>query len=165
MLKKFLASFVVVVGIGSNLFAHCDIPCGIYDPFVAQNAALSVVRMADKIASLKDTKDAAYINSLTRFISVKETEAEKCKHEVRIIWGDFMKASHLKEYPELNTIVHNIMSYGGAAKQHVDRGSAMKLLNEVNKFAEIFWKIKGKKTQKIKAPYQPNEEIVYPILK
>ncbi|HFQ62329.1 MAG TPA: superoxide dismutase, Ni, partial [Epsilonproteobacteria bacterium] len=31
----------------SEVKAHCDVPCGIYDPIVAQIAALSVVRMVD----------------------------------------------------------------------------------------------------------------------
>lgn len=144
--------------------AHCDVPCGIYDPIVAQIAALSVVRMVDQICALKKEDNASYTNTLARYITVKEDEAEKCKHEIRIIWGDFIKDEHLEKYPELNTIAHNIMALGGAAKQRVSRDDAMKLLREVNKFAEIFWEIKGVKTKRAKAPYLPAEEVIYPDL-
>lgn len=147
--------------------AHCDVPCGIYDPHTAQVAALSVIRMIDlmdaKVAD-KPENEAQYLNDMARYIAVKEEEAIKCKDEVRIIWGDFIKAPHIEANPEIHQIVHNIMAKGGAAKQHASRAKAMELLDEVNKFAEIFWKLKGIETKRAKAPYAPNEELVYPVL-
>lgn len=144
--------------------AHCDVPCGIYDPIVAQIAALSVVRMVDQITALEKTDDISYFNTMSRYVAVKESEATKCKEEIRIIWGDFIKAPQLEKYPELHTIAHNIMMFGGASKQHVSREKAMALLAEVNKFAEIFWALKGVETKVAKSPYFPNEDVVYPVL-
>lgn len=144
--------------------AHCDIPCGIYDPIVAQIAALSVVRMVDQIVALPASNDAQYFNTLSRYIAVKESEAIKCKEEIRVIWGDFIKPAHIEKYPQIHTLVHSIMALGGAAKQHVSREKAMELLTAVNEFAAIFWEIKGIATKKAKAPYLPNEELVYPVL-
>lgn len=143
--------------------AHCDVPCGIYDPSAAQIAALSVVRMVD-LMNAAEGDGVEYHNSMARYVAVKESEAIKCKEEVRIIWGDFIKPPQVAEYPEIHTIVHNIMMLGGAAKQHASRDKAMELLAEVNKFAEIFWKIKGVKTKVAKSPYAPNEDVVYPDL-
>ncbi|MDD3324370.1 MAG: superoxide dismutase, Ni [Sulfurospirillaceae bacterium] len=148
-----------------SVSAHCDVPCGIYDPIVAQIAALSVIRMVDQIKALvKGDDEVSYFNTLSRYIAVKESEAIKCKDEIRIIWGDFIKPAHLEKYPEIHTIVHNIMALGGASKQHVSREKALELLQEVNKFAEIFWAIKGVPTKSAKAPYLPNEIVVYPVL-
>lgn len=144
--------------------AHCDVPCGIYDPIVAQIAALSVVRMCDQIKALEKRDDASYFNTLARYIAVKESEAIKCKEEIRIIWGDFIKAPQLEAYPNIHEKVHSIMQKASAAKQHVCRDLAMELLKEVNEFAEIFWKIKGVKTKVAKCPYFPNEDVVYPDL-
>ena len=144
--------------------AHCDVPCGIYDPNRAQIAALSVVRMVDLMLAAESKHDASYHNDMARYVAVKESEAILCKEEIRIIWGDFIKPPQIAENPEIHTIVHNIMMLGGAAKQHVSREKAMELLAEVNKFAEIFWKIKGVKTKVAKAPYTPNEDVVYPVL-
>lgn len=150
-----------------NVQAHCDVPCGIYDPSAAQIAALSVIRMIDLITATMATKpedDAVYHNTITRHIAVKESEAVKCKEEIRIIWGDFIKPPHVKMHPEVHQIVHNIMMLGSAAKQHVSREKAMELLEEVNKFAEIFWEIKGVETKRVTAPYAPSEEVVTPAL-
>jgi nickel superoxide dismutase len=143
--------------------AHCDVPCGIYDPSAAQIAALSVVRMVD-LMNAAENDGLQYHNDMARYVAVKESEAIKCKEEIRIIWGDFIKPPQIAEYPEIHTIVHNIMMLGGAAKQHASRDKAMALLAEVNKFAEIFWKIKGVKTKVVKSPYAPNEDVVYPDL-
>jgi len=144
--------------------AHCDVPCGIYDPIVAQIAALSVVRMVDQIVALEKSDDVHYFNTMSRYVAVKESEAIKCKEEIRIIWGDFIKAPQLEKHPELHTITHNIMMLGGAAKQQVSREKAMALLDEVNKFAAIFWELKGIATKVAKSPYLPNEDVVYPVL-
>ena len=148
--------------------AHCDIPCGIYDPIIAQIAALTVIRMIDLIEELEkthgDNKDAEYHNSMARYVMVKEEHGIKCKEEIRIIWGEYMKPHHIEQFPELHSIAFNIMQIGSKAKQTVDREAAIQLLEEVNKFAEIFWKTKGIETKRVKAPYPPNEEVVYPVL-
>ena len=145
--------------------AHCDIPCGIYDPIVAQIAALTVVRMVDLIHDLAGAeKNENYHNTLTRAVLVKEEHAEKVKQEVRVIWGDYMKAPQFEAYPELHQLVHNIMLLGSKARQTVDREAAVKLVEEVNRFAEIFWATKGKETRRAEAPYKPSLELVYPVL-
>lgn len=147
-----------------NVKAHCDVPCGIYDPSTAQIAALSVIRMVDLMEGLEKSDSLDYINTVSRHVEVKESEAEKVKHEIRIIWGDFIKPPQIEKYPQIHTIVHNIMMLGSANRQHVSRAKAVELLEEVNKFAEIFWEIKGVETKKVKAPYAPNEEVVTPVL-
>lgn len=145
--------------------AHCDVPCGIYDPSAAQIAALSVIRMIDLMNTAQKGEDeVAYLNDMARYISVKETEAIKCKDEIAIIWGDFIKPPHLIKYPDLHTLAHKIMMLGGAAKQHASREKGMELLTAVNEFAAIFWEIKGVKTQTVTAPYAPSEAVISPVL-
>ncbi|HNX25031.1 MAG TPA: superoxide dismutase, Ni [Spirochaetota bacterium] len=145
--------------------AHCDIPCGIYDPITAQIAALTVVRMVDLIDehhSHSTIQDKEFYNRLVRLITVKEEHSEKVKHEIRIIFGDFIKSEHFEKYPELPLLFHKIMQLGSADKQKSEKSTAVELLDRVNRFAEIFWEIKGIKTKKAKAPYAPNLEFVYP---
>jgi nickel superoxide dismutase len=147
--------------------AHCDIPCGIYDPTPAQINALTVVRMMDLMADLADGKDKSridYHNSIERYIAVKEEHAEKVKHEIRVIWGDFIKDAHVEKHPELTGLVHKIMQLGSKCRQTADRANGLALVDAVNQFAEIFWAIKDVKTKKAKAPYAPNLEMVYPDL-
>jgi len=147
--------------------AHCDIPCGIYDPIVAQIAALTVVRMIDLMTDLEGkggAMDKAFANTMSRYITVKEEHAEKVKQEIRVIWGDYLKAQHIEKYPQVHELVHNIMQLGSKGRQTVDRNSAVQLVDAVNQFAQIFWETKGVKTKRANAPYAPALELVYPDL-
>jgi nickel superoxide dismutase len=136
-----------------NAQAHCDIPCGIYDPILAQINALTVVRMIDLMHELVGS-GVAYNNSMNRYIAVKE-HAEAVKREVRVIWGDYIKAQHLEQHSNLPELVHKIMQLGSKSRQTADRETAVQLVDAVNQFAEIFWQTKGVATKKAKAPYAP----------
>ncbi|MCH8995081.1 MAG: superoxide dismutase, Ni [Chloroflexi bacterium] len=150
--------------------AHCDIPCGIYDPHLAQIAAHTVIRMHQLIGDLKHPDAAAgqeahdqYENSLSRYIAVKEEHAELCKHEVRIIWGDYFKPEHLSKSPDLHTTVWNIMKLGSKVRQTVDMQAAQDLLAEVQKFAEAFWASKDVAVQRQPSRQAVGGESVYPV--
>jgi nickel superoxide dismutase len=143
--------------------AHCDIPCGIYDPISAQINALTVVRMIDLMHELTGT-GVAFDNSMSRYVAVKEEHAENTKHEIRVIWGDYIKAQHVEQHPNLPDLVHKIMQLGSKSRQTADRETAVQLVDAVNQFAEIFWQTKGVATKRAKAPYAPALEMVYPDL-
>jgi len=143
--------------------AHCDVPCGIYDPIVAQINALTVVRMMDLMAALEG-EGVAFENSMSRYVAVKEDHAEKAKHEVRVIFGDFIKEAHFEQFPELPGLFLKIMQLGSKTRQTADREAGVAFVDAVNRFAEIFWAVKGVATKKSKAPYAPALEMVYPDL-
>ncbi len=133
-----------------TVHAHCDIPCGIYDPALAQTAAQTVVRMNQLIDALQPPAASAskadmdrYLHSLARYTAVKEEHAELAKREVRIIWGDYFKPEHVEKYPDLHATVWNIMKLGSKCRQEVNMQAAQDLLAAVQKFAEIFWQSKG----------------------
>jgi nickel superoxide dismutase len=147
--------------------AHCDIPCGIYDPIVAQLSALTVVRMIDLINDLESKggeHNAAYMNSLSRYIAVKEEHAEKAKSEIRIIWGDFIKQPQIDQFPGAHELVHKIMQLGSKSRQTIDRENALQFVEAINQFADFFWKVKGVAAKRVKYPMAPNLELVYPAL-
>jgi len=144
--------------------AHCDVPCGIYDPSTAQISALTVVRMLDLIAALDESEGsgkADYHNSISRYIAVKEEHAELAKHEIRIIWGDYFKKD---KHPNVDELVHKIMQLGSKIRQTTDREAGVAFVAAINEFAEVFWGTKDVKTKKAKAPYAPALEMVYPDL-
>jgi len=144
--------------------AHCDIPCGIYDPSTAQIAALTVVRMMDLMTGLAEGEDKNTVdfhNSMTRYIASKEEHAEKAKHEIRVIWGDYFKKD---KHPNVDELVHKIMQLGSKVRQTADREAGVAFVEAINEFAEIFWGTKDVKTKKAKAPYAPALEMVYPDL-
>jgi len=147
--------------------AHCDIPCGIYDPITAQIAGLTVVRMIDLMADLESKHPEGGLemqNSLGRYVASKEEHAEKAKHDIRVIWGDYIKSQHMEKHPNLHELVHKIMALGSKSRQTADRETAVQFVEAINEFAEIFWETKGIAVKRAKAPYPPALEMVYPDL-
>ena len=166
MLHRFISALDRKFGF-EQAKAHCDIPCGIYDPITAQIAAVTVVRMLDLMTDLEGKggeKGKDYINSMSRYVAVKEEHAEKAKAEIRIIWGDYIKAQHLEKYPELHGITHQIMQFGSKSRQTTDRQSALDFVEAINKFAEIFWATKNVTTRRAKSLYNPPLELIYPVI-
>ena len=123
--------------------AHCDIPCGIYDPISAKIAAQTVLKMVMRIEALESTEGTANSNSLSRYIAVKEQHADLVKHEVDILWHDYFKPEHLEAYPDLHTTVWETTKLASANKQNVDLESAKSLVAAVDAIAEAFWATKG----------------------
>lgn len=147
--------------------AHCDIPCKIYDPATAQFSALSVIRFMDLISNL-DMKEKLSVSDqaqLVRLVSEKEIHAEKAKHEVRVIWGDYIKQTQFEKYPDISSLVHRIMLAGSACKQGIEREKGENLLSLINEFSEAFWATKSIDTYTAVCPYLPEEVVVYPKLK
>ncbi|MCC2608203.1 superoxide dismutase, Ni [Planctobacterium marinum] len=146
--------------------AHCDIPCKVYDPAIAQFAALSVVRFLDLIGELSD-KDSLSLDEqakLTRLVQEKELHAAKVKDEVVVIWGDYFKEPQITAHPNVHQLVHSIMLAGSACKQSIQRDNGVKLLELVNQFAAMYWQTKSVETFITTSPYLPNEQVVYPRL-
>ncbi len=149
--------------------AHCDVPCGIYDPHGAQIAALTVVRMNQLIEALEapgndaSAQDrAAYNASLGRYVATKEQHAELCKSEIRVLWGDYFRPEHAQEHTDLHERVFNVMKLGSRSRQNNDMQAAQDLLTAVQGIAEIFWKTKGAETSRQASRQAAGGELVYP---
>lgn len=121
--------------------AHCDVPCGIYDPHTAELAAQTVARMVELLGGL-DGASAADRNTFVRCVTVKEQHAEIVKHEVQVIWSDYFKPEHLAANPDLHTKVWNLLKLAGKNKQNIDAEAAAQLQASVKEFADIFWSTK-----------------------
>ena len=131
-------------------YAHCDIPCGIYDPISAKIAAQTVQKMVIRIQALEkpsptDSAEgwATYENTLSRYVSVKEEHAQICKKELSILWGDYFRPDHLEKYPDLHDTFWKAAKLCGANKQRVDLDASKELVATVDKVAEIFWSTKN----------------------
>ena len=146
--------------------AHCDIPCKVYDPAVSQYSTLSIIRFIDLINEI-DLSNLSLNNmmQLSRLTSVKEEHAIEVKKEISTIWGDYFKDTQIDKYPEIHSLVHSIMQDASKCKQTSDRISAEKLLNNINRFTEIFWATKDINTKYFISPYPPNLKIACPVLK
>ena len=153
-----------------TLHAHCDIPCGIYDPHAAQIAALTVVRMDQLIAELPkpgpqttpEERDA-YVHKLSRYTTVKEEHAETCKRELRVIWGDYFTPEHAQKFPELHGLFWDAMKAASKARQDVNLQTAQTLLDNVQKIAELFWKSKGAEVHRQPSQQKSGGDLLYPV--
>jgi nickel superoxide dismutase len=129
--------------------AHCDIPCGIYDPIAAKIAAQTVLKMVMRIQALDypqggtNEEYAAYRNTFSRYVTVKEQHAEVVKQEVNILGIDYFKPEHLEKYPNLPSTMWETGKLASANKQAIDLDAAKKLVDSVDEIAKIFWASKG----------------------
>ena len=147
-----IVSFAKRFIIPPEVRAHCDIPCGIYDPIQAKIAAQTVLKMVMRIQALAlkqpaanagAEERAAYGNTLTRYITVKERHAELFKREVDILWHDYFKPEHLQKHPNLHEVVWKATKLASANKQSVDLAAAKQLVETADTVATIFWQTKG----------------------
>lgn len=152
------------------VYAHCDIPCGIYDPHEAQIAALTTIRMDQLIGELaapatdaKPEDRAAYTAKLARYTAVKEQHAERVKHEVRVIWADYMTADHAKQFPHVHELTFKILKQASKVRQGTHLADAQELLALVQEFAELFWKTKGATTKRQPSLQKSGGELVVPV--
>ena len=141
--------------------AHCDIPCAVYDPYTAQFAALSIVRILDLIGEIDENPTSkADLTKLARLVSQKEEHASEVKEAVRVIWGDYFKEPQIEKFPEIHDLTHSIMMIASKCKQELSRENGLELLEKVNRFAEIFWATKDVETQAKKSLNPPNLDII-----
>ncbi len=118
--------------------AHCDLPCGVYDPAQARIEAESIKMIIQKVG---ENSDADF---RTRAIVIKEQRAELVKHHLWVLWTDYFKPPHFEKYPELHGLFNEATKLAGAsgAKGSLDAEVAQKLLDKIAEIDKIFWETK-----------------------
>ena len=121
-----------------DVTAHCDLPCGVYDPAQARIEAESVKAT---IAKYNASSDATF---KARAIAIKEERSDLVKHHLWVLWTDYFKAPHFEKYPELNTLFNEATKLAGAAggKGSTDPATGKQLLEKIAKIDRIFWETK-----------------------
>jgi len=138
-------------------YAHCDGPCGVYDPASARVAAEAVLSMTKKMNALEANhggsggSSAAYINTMSRYAAIKEEEAQKCKDELLVLWTDFFKPQHLESNPDLHDIFWQAAKLCSACKVEVSEQHAQELMDAVEAIHNMFWAAKGREVPWIRA--------------
>jgi nickel superoxide dismutase len=118
--------------------AHCDLPCGVYDPAQARIEAQSVKAIIEKAAASDDEEFKV------RSILIKEQRSELVKHHLWVLWTDYFKPPHFEKYPQLHTLFNEATKLAGATgtKGSSDVAKADELLAKIDQIAEIFWETK-----------------------
>lgn len=119
--------------------AHCDLPCGVYDPAQARIEAESVKAICEKYQGSTDPEFR------TRALIIKEERAQLVKHHLWVLWTDYFKPPHFEKYPQLHQLFNEatkLAGGGGGTKATVDVGVADQLLSKIEEISKIFWETK-----------------------
>lgn len=123
--------------------AHCDGPCGVYDPSSARIAAEAVLAMTKKIEAIDMSEPGAH-NTYIRYVAIKEEQAEITKRELNILWHDYFKPNHLEAYPDLHTTFWNAAKQASACKTAVSIEACEELMSQIEAIHNMFWESKGR---------------------
>lgn len=127
----------------TTAYAHCDIPCGIYDPTPAKIAADTVAKMVEKIGALdKGATDFTTRGNFVRMVMVKEQHAEICKKELQVLWSDYFKPEHVEKFPKLHDTFWKALKLASKNKQSVDAQAAADLQAAVKEISDMFYATK-----------------------
>ena len=125
----------------TEVSAHCDLPCGVYDPAQARIEAESIKAIIGKVA---DNDDADF---RTRAILIKEQRAELVKHHLWVLWTDYFKPPHFEKYPELHELFNKATKAAGGGpngtKSSTDPATCQALLDLIAQIDKIFWETKA----------------------
>jgi nickel superoxide dismutase len=113
------------------VYAHCDLPCGVYDPIQSKIEALSVLKIMEKYEGLHD-------EDRIRAVFIKEQRAELVKQHLWVLWTDYFKPEHLAKYPNLHDLFWKATKQAGACKKTFDIQEGQKLLDYIDEIDKIF---------------------------
>ncbi|HSE61899.1 MAG TPA: superoxide dismutase, Ni [Candidatus Saccharimonadales bacterium] len=122
------------------VYAHCDVPCGIYETDTMHHAADTCLKMIEKIEALPEgaSEKSDSHNNFIRMVMTKEKHAQLCKDQIYILWSDYFKPEHLEKFPDLHTKMWEAAKQCGKVKQSVSREEAQKLVELVAGIQRMF---------------------------
>jgi nickel superoxide dismutase len=128
----------------TTAYAHCDLPCGIYDPAQARIEAESVRAVQERYQNAEQMKGATQSleDYRARALKIKEERAELVKHHLWVLWTDYFTPAHLEKYPQLHDIFWRATKEAGLAKRSQDPAQGQKLLDAIAEIDKIFWETK-----------------------
>jgi nickel superoxide dismutase len=117
-----------------EVHAHCDLPCGVYDPAQARYEAESIKAIIGKVEANDDP------DFRTRAILIKEERSNLVKHHLWVLWTDYFKPPHFEKYPELHTLFNEATKLAGGTgtKATFDAAQADQLIEKIDEIARIF---------------------------
>lgn len=122
------------------VYAHCDVPCGIYETDTMRHAADTCLRMIEKIEALPENSDEKSDdhNNFIRMVATKEKHAQLCKDQIYVLWSDYFKPEHLQKFPGLHDKMWQAAKQCSKVKQSVSRQEAEKLVELVAGIVKVF---------------------------
>ncbi len=128
--------------------AHCDLPCGVYDPAQARIEAESVKAIQEMFQDAGKRKPPNWSDTQSeedwhaRALKIKEERADLVKHHLWVLWTDYFKPEHLEQHPGLHDSVWKATKLAGDAKRSNDPGQGQQLLDAIGDLDKTFWATK-----------------------
>lgn len=120
------------------VYAHCDVPCGIYETDTMRHAAETCLRMVEKIEALGELDSQDKWNNFVRMVATKEEHAQKVKDQVYLLWSDYFKPEHLTNHENLHDIMWQAAKQAGVVKHNVNKEVCQVLLHRIEEVDELF---------------------------
>jgi nickel superoxide dismutase len=130
----------------TEVSAHCDVPCGVYDPEQARIEAESCLKIIQKY---HDSDDEIF---RARAVGIKEARAMEAKQHLWVLWTDYFKPPHVEQFPNLHDVLWRATKQCSAVKHAMDADAAQKLLDLIDEVEEMWKATGGADTTRIKRP-------------
>lgn len=124
--------------------AHCDVPCGVYEPDSMMWAVETCWKLVEKLIALEVPKagdkehELEYHNTVIRAVMIKEEYAQICKTQILILWTDYFKPEHLAKWPDVHEKIWKATKQCSVVKRTVNLEEVKKLKNMCEEIANIF---------------------------
>jgi nickel superoxide dismutase len=129
---------------GRTVHAHCDLPCGVYDPAQARIEAESIKAIQERYQDAENKKSGTETaeDYRARCLVIKEERAELVKHHLWVLWTDYFKPEHAEAHPDLHSLFWKATKAAGAAKKAQDPAQGQQLLDAIAEIDRVFWETK-----------------------
>ena len=128
----------------TTAYAHCDLPCGIYDPAQARIEAESVRAIQERYQNAENMHgpNQTIEDYKARALAIKELRADMVKQHLWVLWTDYFTPAHLEKFPTLHQLFWTATKEAGASKKSQDPAQGQKLLDAIKEIDTIFWETK-----------------------
>jgi nickel superoxide dismutase len=150
-----LSLLLIAVIVPMQLFAHCEIPCGIYGDKMRidmlKEHVTTIEKSMNQIMELQKADSINY-NQLVRWINNKDDHANEFQHIVtqyfmtqRIKLVDGSDKAALEKYQKELGLLHEMLIYAMKAKQTTDLQNCTKLNELIDSFYNSYFSEEDKK--------------------
>ena len=154
-MTKFLKIFFafILFAFSVELYAHCQVPCGIYDDavrIVQIEEDITTIRKAmNMINDLAGKSDAQSLNQVSRWVSTKESHAQNVQETIlNYFLAQRVKAKEKgnrdrQKYVDQTLTLHQLIVKMMKCKQTVDQRNCSDAYELLDKFTNLYFEQHG----------------------
>jgi nickel superoxide dismutase len=144
-----LGLFIFIFSFTSKTYAHCEMPCGIYNDEMRiqmiKESIETIEKAMDEIAELQSADNINY-NQLVRWVNTKEEHAGKIQEiceqyflTQRVKFADPSEKEKYNKYVTQLKTLHEVIVYAMKSKQTIDKQNIDKMRKSLAAFEESYF--------------------------